>query len=57
MSLRDAQIKLNQLSYNIGAPDGQLGRNTVAQLRNFQRDRRIPVTGQLDQNTMNELAK
>jgi curli biogenesis system outer membrane secretion channel CsgG len=57
ISMRDAQVKLNSLSYNVGAPDGQLGRNTVAQLRNFQRDRRIAVTGQLDQATMNELAK
>ena len=57
MSVRDAQIKLNQLSYNVGAPDGQLGRNTVAQIRAFQRDRRLTVNGQLDQATMNELAK
>ena len=57
LSLRDAQVKLNQLGYNVGAPDGQLGKNTVAQLRVFQRDRRVSVTGQLDQATMNELAK
>jgi curli biogenesis system outer membrane secretion channel CsgG len=57
MSMRDAQVKLNSLGYNVGAPDGQLGKNTVAQLRSFQRDRRISITGQLDQNTMNELAK
>ena len=57
MSIRDAQIKLNQLSYNVGAPDGQLGRNTVAQIRAFQRDRRLTINGQLDQATMNELAK
>ena len=57
MSVRDAQIKLNQLSYNVGAPDGQLGRNTVAQIRSFQRDRRLTINGQLDQATMNELAK
>jgi len=57
MSVRDAQIKLNQLSYNVGTPDGQLGKNTVAQIRSFQRDRRLTVNGQLDQATMNELAK
>ncbi|TAG49655.1 MAG: peptidoglycan-binding protein [Betaproteobacteria bacterium] len=57
MSMRDAQAKLNQLGYNVGTPDGQMGRKTVEQLRAFQRDRRISTTGQLDQATMNELAK
>ena len=57
MSIRDAQVKLNQLGYNVGTPDGQLGKNTVAQLRSFQRDRRVTITGQLDQSTTNELAK
>ena len=57
MSMRDAQVKLNALGYNVGTPDGQLGKNTVAQLRAFQRDRRVSITGQLDQSTMNELAK
>ena len=57
LSLRDAQVKLNQLGYSVGTPDGQLGKNTVAQLRAFQRDRRVPISGQLDQSTMNELAK
>lgn len=57
MSVRDAQIKLNSLGYNVGAPDGQLGRATLAGIRAFQRDRRLTISGQLDQNTMNELAK
>ncbi|HPT57380.1 MAG TPA: peptidoglycan-binding domain-containing protein, partial [Casimicrobium sp.] len=57
MSVRDAQIKLNALGYKVGAADGQLGRGTVAQIRAFQRDRRLTVNGQLDQATMNELAK
>ena len=57
LSVRDVQIKLNQLGYNVGAPDGQLGRATVAGIRAFQRDRRLTISGQLDQATMNELAK
>jgi hypothetical protein len=57
MSVRDAQNKLNALGYKVGAADGQLGRGTVAQIRAFQRDRRLTVNGQLDQATMNELAK
>jgi len=57
LSVRDVQVKLNQLGYNVGAPDGQLGRATVAGIRAFQRDRRLTISGQLDQATMNELAK
>ncbi|MFN3630542.1 MAG: peptidoglycan-binding domain-containing protein, partial [Casimicrobiaceae bacterium] len=57
MSLTAAQQRLNQLGYDAGTPDGMLGRKTVQALRAFQRDRRIPITGQLDQATMNELAK
>jgi len=55
--VRDVQVKLNQLGYNVGAADGQLGRATVAGIRAFQRDRRLTISGQLDQATMNELAK
>jgi curli biogenesis system outer membrane secretion channel CsgG len=57
MSMRDAQNKLNQLGYAVGTADGMAGKKTVEQLRAFQRDRRITITGQLDQATMNELAK
>ncbi len=56
-NLRDAQNRLNQLGYNIGTPDGQLGRKTVEQMRAFQRDRRIPVTGSFDAATRAELMK
>jgi peptidoglycan hydrolase-like protein with peptidoglycan-binding domain len=57
MSVRDAQVKLNQLGYNVGTPDGQMGKRTVEQLRAFQRDRRLTVNGQLDGSTSSELAK
>ena len=57
LSVRDAQVKLNQLGYNVGAPDGQLGCYMVAGIRAFQRDRRLTISGQLDQATINELAK
>jgi hypothetical protein len=56
-NLRDAQNRLNQLGYDVGAADGQMGRKTVEQLRAFQRDRRIPVTGALDGATRSELGK
>jgi Putative peptidoglycan binding domain/Curli production assembly/transport component CsgG len=57
MSVRDAQAKLNQLGYNTGTPDGQMGRRTVDAIRSFQRDRRLTINGQLDGATMSELAK
>jgi hypothetical protein len=56
-SMRDAQARLNQLGYSVGTPDGMLGKRTVEQLRAFQRDRRIPVTGALDAATRTELGK
>jgi curli biogenesis system outer membrane secretion channel CsgG len=56
-NVRDAQNRLNQLGYDVGVADGQMGRKTVDQLRAFQRDRRLPVTGVLDTATRNELGR
>lgn len=56
-TVRDAQQRLNQLGYNVGTVDGVLGRRTVEQLRAFQRDRGIPITGVLDAATRAELAR
>jgi curli biogenesis system outer membrane secretion channel CsgG len=56
-SVRDAQNRLNQLGYDVGSPDGQMGKRTVDQIRAFQRDRRLPVTGTLDNNTRIEMGK
>ncbi len=57
MSVIDAQKKLNELGFNVGKPDGGMGAKTKAQLSKFQQSRKIPVTGALDQATINELAK
>ena len=57
MSMRDAQVKLNELGFNVGAPDGAGGPKTTNALRAFQKDRGIPVTGRLDNATKSELAK
>ena len=57
MSMRDAQTKLNELGFNVGAPDGAGGPKTTNALRAFQKDRGIPVTGRLDNATKSELAK
>jgi Putative peptidoglycan binding domain/Curli production assembly/transport component CsgG len=56
-SVRDAQNRLNQLGYDVGSPDGQMGKRTVDQIRAFQRDRRLPISGTLDNNTRIELGK
>lgn len=57
MTPKDAQAKLNALGYDVGTPDGVLGRKSIAAIRKFQGDKGLPVTGQLDSQTMNELNK
>jgi curli biogenesis system outer membrane secretion channel CsgG len=49
MSVRDAQQKLNDLGYNVGAPDGAAGP--------FQRDQGIPATGRVDAATADALSR
>ena len=44
---RAAQIALNMLGYNPGAPDGVIGTNTKAALRNWQKARGLPADGYL----------
>jgi curli biogenesis system outer membrane secretion channel CsgG len=56
-SVRDAQNRLNQLGYDAGTADGQMGRKTVDSIRNFQRDRRLPITGTLDNATRIEMGR
>lgn len=55
--VKDAQAQLLRLGYDIGTPDGMLGRKTVAAIRAFQTDRRLPVTGSLDRTTQDELRR
>lgn len=57
LSPKDAQTKLNALGYDVGTPDGVLGRKSVAAIRKFQGDKGLPVTGQLDSATQGELSK
>jgi curli biogenesis system outer membrane secretion channel CsgG len=56
-AVRAAQSQLTRLGYDVGTADGQLGRKTVAALREFQADRRLPVTGALDPATQDELQR
>ncbi len=53
--VRHAQEALGRAGYEIGKPDGQLGPRTVAAIKNFQKDRYLPVSGQLDELTLGAL--
>jgi len=57
MSVADAQRKLAALGYNPGPADGAAGGRTATALRAFQKDRHLPITGQLDAATATELMK
>ena len=50
-----AQRRLAVLGYGLSPPDGILGGATGRALREFQRDRGLPVTGRLDRDTLEEL--
>lgn len=55
MSILEAQTRLNQLGYDVGKPDGQFGKRSVAQLKIFQKSRGLQATGTLDAPTIEEL--
>ncbi len=44
---RKAQQALNAAGYDVGAPDGQVGRMTITALKRYQAARRLPVTRQI----------
>lgn len=49
------QEALNAAGYNVGVPDGKAGTATVTQLRKFQADKGIPVSGRFDDATLTAL--
>ncbi|HET8546884.1 MAG TPA: peptidoglycan-binding domain-containing protein [Bryobacteraceae bacterium] len=55
MDLKTAQGLLNKRGYKVGAPDGKMGPRTRQGLRRFQTEQRIPVTGNLDRETIERL--
>ncbi|WP_459936943.1 peptidoglycan-binding domain-containing protein [Desulfonatronum parangueonense] len=58
MTTKQAQLILLHLGYHeVGIADGIMGAKTREALRNFQQDRGIPVTGQIDSATREELMK
>lgn len=53
--VKRAQEALNAAGYNVGIPDGKAGTLTVTQIRKFQTDKNIPVSGKLDNATLTAL--
>lgn len=49
------QRVLARLGYSVGAVDGMIGANTTAAIRAFQFDRKLGVTGRIDQATIDAL--
>ncbi|MBL8339873.1 MAG: peptidoglycan-binding protein [Rubrivivax sp.] len=50
-----AQLKLRQLGYGVGTPDGIAGARTKAALQDYQRKNSLAVSGELDSATMKAL--
>ncbi|MTI43036.1 localization factor PodJL [Roseibium hamelinense] len=50
-----AQSQLNQLGFDTGTPDGQIGPRTRSAVRAFQRSLGLPETGEIDAELMKEL--
>jgi peptidoglycan hydrolase-like protein with peptidoglycan-binding domain len=51
----NAQIKLNALGYGCGRADGVLGEHTATAIEAFQRNENLPVTGNLNKDTLDKL--
>lgn len=56
MSFMQAQIRINQLDYSVGKPDGVFGNRSVEKLKLFQKSRGISMSGALDAQTVEALA-
>jgi hypothetical protein len=55
-TIQSAQERLLALGYQPGAADGAMGARAIAALKEFQTDHNLPVTGQLDQKTLDALS-
>ncbi len=53
--VKQAQQALNDNGYSVGVPDGKAGAKTIAQIKKFQADRALTVTGKLDSVTLKAL--
>lgn len=55
MTIEELQRRLLELGYNPGPLDGKRGPLTTTALLNFQMDNKLPVTGELDEQTIDAL--
>lgn len=55
MTPAQAQARLNQLGYEVGTPDGILGKKSVEKLKAFQKSRGLATNGKLDEPTIQAL--
>jgi uncharacterized tellurite resistance protein B-like protein len=54
-SVTEIQKALNDAGYNVGKADGLWGKKSAKALKQFQQDRGIPSTGEMDAATMSKL--
>jgi peptidoglycan hydrolase-like protein with peptidoglycan-binding domain len=53
--VRQAQMELKDAGYFYGRIDGRMDRDTQWAIRQWQREKHLPMTGQLDSRTMRSL--
>jgi peptidoglycan hydrolase-like protein with peptidoglycan-binding domain len=56
-SVRSVQLRLEELGYDPGAIDGELGDQTKIAIRRFQADRRMTISGAVSEELIIELNK
>jgi len=54
-TIKEMQIILNKLGFDVGIPDGIIGKKTTNAVSTFQRVSGLPVTGVLDSATISKL--
>ena len=55
MNIADMQKRLLALGYPAGTADGVMGKKAVDALKAFQKDNKLPVTGELNNDTITKL--
>jgi Putative peptidoglycan binding domain len=55
MSIADMQKRLAALGYPVGAADGVMGKKAVDALKAFQKDNKLAITGELNNETIARL--
>ncbi len=49
--VKQAQLRLNQIGYSVGWPDGIFGETTKRALVAFKRDHNLPISHDIDYST------